>query len=132
MTTTADEKRPADAVLEAMRQVWWAGLGLVAVAGEQAGKIVDTLVEKGREVEPSVEEAFKKAGSQFEQAGTRVKDFVNQRTGAAEAKLDERVAAALNRMGFPTAEDLRDLSARMDALAARLEQMQARWKGQPE
>jgi poly(hydroxyalkanoate) granule-associated protein len=115
-----------------MRQVWWAGLGLVAVAGEQAGKIVDTLVEKGREVEPSVEEAFKKAGSQFEQAGTRVKDFVNQRTGAAEAKLDERVAAALNRMGFPTAEDLRDLSARMDALAARLEQMQARWKGQPE
>jgi hypothetical protein len=87
---------------------------------------VDTRFEKGKEVEPSVNDAFRRAGDRIEDAGSRVCEFVSHRAGAAESALDERVAAALRRMGFPSRDEIADLSARIDALAARLDQMASR------
>ena len=132
--TTADQPNDrnsadefADAVAGAARQAWWATLGLVAVAGEQAGKLINALVDKGKEVEPSVSDAFKKAGDQLSHAagkvGARVRSAMDRGAGAAESAVDERVAAALHRMGFPTKEDVQAIAERIDALAARLEEM---------
>jgi poly(hydroxyalkanoate) granule-associated protein len=128
----AGEQRPqAEPVIDALRHVWWAGLGLAAVAGEQTGRVLNALVEKGREVEPTVVEQGKKAGHEVSEAvgdaGERLKKLVEKlgrSAGAAEAAFDERAAAALDRMGFPKKEDLDALSAKIDALTARLEEMQ--------
>ncbi len=118
-------------VIDALRHVWWAGLGLAAVAGEQTGRVFDALVEKGRELEPTVVEQGKKAGHEVSEAvgdvGDKFKSFMDKlgrRAGAAEAAFDERAAAALDRMGFPKKGDLDALSAKIDALTARLEEMQ--------
>jgi Poly(hydroxyalcanoate) granule associated protein (phasin) len=55
-------------------------------------------------------------------ASQRVKDGVAESLQGGLRKLeqvfDERVAAALDRMGMPSAEKLRDLCAKVDALTA--------------
>ena len=141
-----DEPRPnaadqaADAAMNALRQVWWAGLGLVAVAGEEANRLAKTLVEKGREVEPGVFERSRKAADEMSHAasdvGSKIKDFAcrvgREAEGAAQSAqsaLDDRVKASLDRMGFPTRDELRDLAAKLDALAAKLDNLARRSAG---
>ncbi len=70
-TETPNEQKPGSCeppVLDALRHVWWAGLGLVAVAGEQSGQVLSALVEKGKQVEPTVLEHSKKAGQDVSEA----------------------------------------------------------------
>ena len=128
---TGERRSQAEPVIDALRHVWWAGLGLAAVAGEQTGRVFDALVEKGRELEPTVVEQGKKAGHEVSEAvgdvGDKFRSFMDKlgrSAGAAEAVFDERAAAALDRMGFPKKEDLDELTAKIDALTARLEEMQ--------
>ncbi|MGE5569714.1 MAG: phasin family protein [Rhodospirillales bacterium] len=120
-------------LVDVLRHVWWAGLGLAAVAGEQTGRVFDALVERGKQVEPTVVEQGKKAGQEVSEkvndVGEKLKAFldrVGRSAGAAEAAIDERAAAALERMGFPKKADLDALTAKIDALTARLEEMQRR------
>ncbi len=130
-TGTGERRSQAEPVIDALRHVWWAGLGLAAVAGEQTGRVLNALVEKGREVEPTVVEQSKRAGHEVSEAvddvGDRLRQFmdkIGRGAGAAEAAFDERAAAALDRMGFPKREDLDALSSKIDALTARLEELQ--------
>ena len=125
-----DGEQAAAAMTDALRHVWWAGLGLVAVAGEQSGQLLNALVEKGKQVEPTVVEHGKKAGKEVSEAvndaGEKLKEFaakIGRGAGAAEVALDDKVAAALVRIGFPTKAEIDSLSAKIDALSSRLEQM---------
>lgn len=117
-------------MLNALHNLWLVGLGAVAVAGDEAAKLVDTLVEKGKEVEPSVVDKGRKVseelGEAAEEVGARIRDVASRlgkRAEAAEAMMDERVRAALERMGYANKEDLDKLSAKLDALIARVEEL---------
>lgn len=114
----------SDKVADALRHVWWAGLGLVTVAGEQSGQLLNTLVEKGKEVEPTVIEHGRKAGQKVSETMEDLAAKIGRTAGQAEAAMDAKVAAALSRIGFPTKEEIDALAAKIDALTARLEQMQ--------
>jgi poly(hydroxyalkanoate) granule-associated protein len=123
-------------VLNLLHQVWLAGLGAVSLAGQEAAKLVDQLVEKGKEMEPAVIDRGKKVGEEIsdaaEEVGMRIRDVaarVSKRAEAAEAMMDERVRAALDRMGYATKEDFEGLSAKLDALMARLEELGTRRGG---
>ncbi len=135
----AEEEPVKNPVLDALHQVWLASLGVVAVAGEEAAKIADRLVEKGKEVEPQVVEAGKKAGAEVADAarevGSRIRtaaDKIGRRAEAAESMLDERVRATLERMGYATRNDVESLSAKLDALTAKLEEFASRRRGPTE
>lgn len=118
--------RVTESIADALHQAWLASLGLVAVAAEETGHLLGTLVAKGKEVEPGIIEQGKKLSQEVSQAvgdmGAKLKNFVGRMPGGAEAAIDERVASALDRMGFPRKEELEALSAKIDALTARLEQ----------
>lgn len=123
-------------VLSILHQVWLAGLGAATLAGKETARLVDTLVEKGKEVEPAVIERGKQVGADLSDAaqevGTRVKDMaakVGKRAEAAEAMLDERVRAGLERMGYATREDFQALNAKLDALTAKIEEIAAKRGG---
>lgn len=119
-----------------MRQVWWASLGLLAVAGEQTGRLVDTLVRKGKELEPSVKEGFKKASQEISEAtgtvGTQLKGLgqkVGKTTEKAESLMggiEGKVSAALERMGIPSKNEIQSLSRKVDELSARVEELLAK------
>ncbi|MGE5646851.1 MAG: hypothetical protein ACM336_13775 [Acidobacteriota bacterium] len=94
---------PRDTAANALRGVWYASLGLAAVIGEETGRIVGTLVKKGREIEPSVLETGRKAGQGVSDAGARLKGLADK-------------------VGFPTRQEIDELKAKIDALSAKLEE----------
>ncbi|HWR54778.1 MAG TPA: phasin family protein [Bryobacteraceae bacterium] len=123
----------ATPVLSILHQVWLAGLGAATLAGKETAKLVDTLVEKGKEVEPGVIDRGKQMGAELsgaaQEVGSRVKDVasrVGKRAEAAEAMLDERVRAGLERMGYATREDFQALSKKLDELTNKIEEMAAK------
>ncbi|MFN3324195.1 MAG: hypothetical protein ACK5AZ_11915 [Bryobacteraceae bacterium] len=51
----------ASPVLSLARGAWWFGLGTAVLATEQAGRLVNFVVSRGREAEPTVTEQLKRA-----------------------------------------------------------------------
>jgi poly(hydroxyalkanoate) granule-associated protein len=126
------QEKASEPVVDALRQVWLAGLGALAGVGQQGERLFQSLVEKGREFEPTVYEHSKKAAEEMKHAasgaGSWLKELaekIGQGAGKAEAALDEKVTASLRRMGFITKEEVAALSQKIEELTARLEQIQA-------
>ena len=121
-TQTGTEKNVQEEIKESVHRIWLAGLGALAAAEEEGGKIFTRLVERGRDVESKgkVEvdkmkvdaERFKaKAESTFEGWGD---------------KLDEKLTATLRRLGVPTREEIRNLTQKVEELNAKIEQLKPR------
>ncbi len=131
-TTTEAATEAASPVREVVSGIWYMGVGLVAVAGEQTGRMVKALVDKGREVQPMLREQGKKAAEEVSDAvggvGDKLKGLthrVAQAPEAAEAALDDKVVGALQRLGFPTRDEIAAMSAKLDSITERLESLQA-------
>jgi poly(hydroxyalkanoate) granule-associated protein len=121
-TQTGTEKNVQEEIKDSVHRIWLAGLGALAAAEEEGGKIFSRLVERGRDVESKgkVEvdkikvdaERFKaKAESTFETWGDR---------------FDEKLTATLRRLGVPTREEIRNLTHKVEELNAKIEQLKPR------
>lgn len=121
-TQTGTEKNVQEEIKESVHRIWLAGLGALAAAEEEGGKIFSRLVERGRDVESKgkVEvdkmkvdaERFKaKAESAFETWGDR---------------FDEKLTATLRRLGVPTREEIRNLTQKVEELNAKIELLKPR------
>jgi polyhydroxyalkanoate synthesis regulator phasin len=97
------------------RDIWLAGLGAVATMDEEGPEIFDRLVERGKHVE----------------AGQRNK-LSEQRDRIAHA-LEENVydplTNALKRVGVSTHEEIRDLTARVESLAHKVDRLVTKLTG---
>jgi polyhydroxyalkanoate synthesis regulator phasin len=89
------------------RDIWLAGLGALAVAGEETGELFDRLVESGEEFE------------------TRGRSELTARQKQVAEALDDRVYApvltGLRRLGVPTRGEMHDLAAKVDRLARKVD-----------
>jgi len=121
-TQTSAERNVQEEIKESVHRIWLAGLGALAAAEEEGGKIFSRLVDRGRDVEAKgkVEvdkmkvdaERFKaKAESTFETWGD---------------KFDEKLTATLRRLGVPTREEIRNLTQKVEELNAKIEQLKPR------
>lgn len=119
----------ADAVLGAARGVWLVGLGLVTVGVglvtvgvSQSGRLVGSLVSRGKDAEPAVFEQGRRAtagiGGMAGAIGDRLKGLVSRKS--QEPSADERTT------GAPTRQDIDTLSAKIDELSARVEQIRGK------
>ena len=125
METTTErgtEKNVQEELKESVHRIWLAGLGALATAEEEGGKIFSRLVDRGRDVESkgkvevdkmkSDAERFKaKAESAFETWGDR---------------FDEKLTATLRRLGVPTREEIRNLTQKVEELNAKIETLKPR------
>jgi poly(hydroxyalkanoate) granule-associated protein len=118
-------------VIESARDIWLAGLGAFAVAQEEGGKIIeqgnrmfDKLVDEGAKLE-------KKTRKVAEDTVDDIRGGVDSRLGSVrqqavdnwdklEKVFEERVARALGRLGVPTADEVRELSLRVQELTAKV------------
>jgi polyhydroxyalkanoate synthesis regulator phasin len=102
---------------ESAHKVWLAGLGALAMAQEGAGKLFDTLVSRGKDVEARGSGMLKDARGRAEGVFSKVGKGV-----------DEQVVGALHRMGVPTREDIATLNRRVESLTASVEKLRAKPK----
>jgi poly(hydroxyalkanoate) granule-associated protein len=112
MSTTEEGKKLQDEIKDSAHRVWLAGLGALAAASEEGGKIFQQLVERGKELESRGKEEVDKAKA-------KASDAVSE----AGTKFDEVLTAALHRLGVPTRDEIHKLVERVEELTAKVEQL---------
>ncbi len=108
-------------VTESANKIWLAGLGALAVAQEEGGKLFATLVKRGRQYESKV-------GMPAMNLGV-IHDTRDKATAAFEKLgkgMDAQVTAALHRLGVPTRDEISMLSKRVEMLTASVEKLKTR------
>jgi poly(hydroxyalkanoate) granule-associated protein len=100
------------------RNLWLAGLGAAAAVTEQGKKLFDGLVERGRPVAKRQIEVVDKVGD-------RTAAVVQDAVKLVRDTIEHEAKAVVKRLDLMTHSDVKILSARLEALSARLDEMAA-------
>lgn len=119
-----------DEVRESAQKIWLAGLGAFAAAEEEGGKLFRRLVEKGESFEARGREQVERATGRVRDAAGKVKGAPRDASARATSSLerlseevDERVGAALHRLGVPSRAEIRELNQRIAELSEKVERL---------
>jgi len=116
------DKKLQDELKDSVHRIWLAGLGALAAAEEEGGKIFTRLVERGRDVESRGKVEVDKVKSEVDRMKTKAENTFE----SWGDKLDEKLTAALHRLGVPTRDEIRNLTQRVEELNAKIEQLKPR------
>ena len=108
---------------EFANKIWLAGLGAFASVGEEGGKLFESLVDKGSGVESRGKKEFAKARVRIEEVADKAKSEAQNAWSRLETVLDDKVTASLHRVGVPSRDEIKNLSARVSELTRKVEQM---------
>ena len=115
----------AQKVKESAQQIWLAGLGAFAKAQQEGGKVFESLVEDGLNLQKKTQAAAQAQMNEATQKFSAVAGGLSSRAGQSwdrlEGIFEERVAKALQRLDVASQSDLAALIARVDALEAQLQ-----------
>jgi poly(hydroxyalkanoate) granule-associated protein len=121
----------AGTIKDSAQQIWLAGLGAFSKAQEEGGRVFDALVQEGVTLQRRTQSAAEeKLGAVSAQVSARMAE-VGQKVEAVSAKatgqwdrletiFEDRVAKALAQLGVPRANDLRELTAKVEELSAQV------------
>ena len=114
------------ALTEPAQQIWLAGLGAFALAGDEGAKLFTALVKKGR----AVEKANLARLDDLMGAMTDKVEEIKAIPGATVEKLsdgfDSGVATVLHKLGVPTKREIGTLTRRVEELARTLDRKPVR------
>lgn len=118
-------------MLELVHQVYLAGLGAVATAQKQGPKVLDELVREGArlhaDTKGSAEKALRSALGDVQSTLTARMAQVRGQASDAFENLEKifqtRVHRALTQLGVPSAEEVKALSRRVEALNGSIEKL---------
>ena len=99
-------------ILESLRRVLLASIGVVALTFEEMGELVDKLVERGE----IAEQEGKKLVSEIKEK--RIK-----KTGEAEDVASTRMREMMDKMDIPTKSDIDALSAKIATLSKKVDEL---------
>ena len=132
---TATGAQLVSSVKDSAQQIWLAGLGAFSKAQAEGGKVFETLVKDGmdlqRKTQAAAEEKISEATSKMTNMANGISakatgvatDITAKATGQwdkLENIFEERVAKALSKMGMPTAKEVQALAKRVDELSAQM------------
>lgn len=118
MSKTATSNLQQD-LRESARKIWLAGLGALATAEDQGTKVFQNLVEKGEEFEARSEKQFSKVKSRVKS----VTEKAEAQWDKIESAIDEKVTAAVQRLGIPSRDEVRTLTRRVEQLTKKVEEL---------
>jgi poly(hydroxyalkanoate) granule-associated protein len=126
-------------LLDAMHQIWLAGLGAVSRAQHGAPKLLDELVKEGARVHAKGRRATEGAVRGALEAvqgkiGERIGNVREQATDAyedLEKMFQTRVHRAMHHLGVPSAEEVSALSKRVEKLSANVAKLARTGTGAP-
>jgi poly(hydroxyalkanoate) granule-associated protein len=127
MTAKKKAKQFQNEVADNAHQIWLAGLGAVATAQEEGGKLFKNLVEKGQSFEKAGKDQVEKAKG----AVTGVKVVAESYWETFERTLDEKVTSVIHRIGVPTKDEIDTLTAKVENLTAAIDKLRAKEAPKP-
>ncbi len=113
------QKKVYDDMRDSAHKIWLAGLGALAKAEEEGTKVFNTLVEAGEEVEARGKKGFKLVKGKVTEAREAAGDQIDKLGGT----FDNSVAAALQRLGVPSRDEIQRLTKRVEELTAKVDKI---------
>src|ERR1700709_1999581 len=120
--TGTTEKNVQEEIKDSVHRVWLAGLGALAAAEEEGGKIFSRLVERGRDVEVRGKVEVDKVKVEVDKMKTKAESAFE----TWGDKFDEKLTSTLNRLGVPTRDEIRNLTQKVEDLNHKIEQLKPR------
>ena len=130
MTMSSEHKRnkkPTTSLLpEPASRIWLAGLGALARARQEGGKLIETLIEEEEEVETLTRKTVNDMLVQMKSKVEAVRGKATDKIDRLEQAFQDRVARALGRLGVPTNDDFQEIARRIEALSDSLRQLSSK------
>lgn len=127
--TTPPAPDPAalkDHIRDSAHHIWLAGLGAFAKAQQEGGKVFESLIKDGLHMQQQTQQvAEEKIAQATHTMSTLASQFTERASGSwdrLETLFEQRVAKAMQRLGWPSADDVAALHARIAALEQALAQ----------
>ena len=121
----SSNKQPpvSDPLRESAHQIWLAGLGAFNKAQEEGSKMFDALVQEGvamqRKAQATAEQKLGEAGQKMNAMAEEISQRASGQWNRFESLFEERVARALERLGIPSAREVKALRERLAELEKR-------------
>lgn len=115
--------KKTSAVKQSARAVWLAGLGVLATAGDEGGRLFQELVRRGEQANRGNRARVRKLTAG---AGEIVQDAEATIGRKVFKPVDRGIALALHRLGVPTRTEILHLTRRVEALTRTVEKKQRR------
>jgi poly(hydroxyalkanoate) granule-associated protein len=113
----------SQSVRESAHVIWLAGLGAFAKVSSEGGKLFETLVKEGAKVEERTREVAEGALEAAREQTGETRGRMIETWDKLEQIFEDRLNRVLGRLGVPSSDDLRELTQRIDALQARLDEL---------
>ncbi len=107
------------------RDVWLAGLGAVATVEEEGTTLFSTLVKRGEQMEGA-------GRKRLVAARTGLADRQKSLTQTVEETVYEPLLKAMSRFGVPTRGEIKDLTAKVDALTHQVDLLVTKMAQRPD
>jgi len=109
-------------VRDSAQQIWAAGLAAFSKAQGEGGKVFETLVKEGmnlqKKTQSVAEQKLGAVATKMSGMANEVGSKAGQQWDKLESIFEERVARALKSLGVPSGKDIGSLISRIDALSA--------------
>lgn len=109
-------------IMDSAHKIWLAGLGALALAEEEGGKVFKTLVRRGEDFEAKGKEHVEKARG----AVTGVRTVAESYWETFERTVDEKITSVIHRIGVPTKDEIETLTRKVEDLTKAIEKMRAK------
>jgi len=103
-------------ILDNAQQIWLAGLGAFAMAGEEGKDLFEHLVKRGADVQKSGKARVETMVKTAEKRATDLRGDAEAALGRVRLPLDKGMAKAMHRLGIPTRTEILELTKRVEAL----------------
>ena len=108
-------------VKESAQRIWLAGLGALATAEEEGGKLFKNLVKKGEAYESKAKGKLEGLKDQVEDVAGKARKTATGAWDRVEEAWDDKVAGTLRRIGVPSKDEISHLTRRVEELTAMVE-----------
>lgn len=118
--STPDSAALKDHIRDSANHIWLAGLGAFAKAQQEGGKVFESLIKDGLHMQQQTQQVAEEKIAQATHTMSTLASQFTERAGGSwdrlETLFEQRVAKAMHRLGWPSADDVAALHARIAAL----------------
>jgi poly(hydroxyalkanoate) granule-associated protein len=124
MTAKKKAKEIQNDLMDSAHKIWLAGLGAVAMAEQEGGKLFKSLIEKGQALESRGKEHVEKAKG----AMSGVKTVAESYWETLERTIDDKMTGVIHRLGVPTKEEIEALTKKVQDLSTSIDKLRSEEK----
>jgi poly(hydroxyalkanoate) granule-associated protein len=114
-------------IMDSAHKVWLAGLGAVAMAEEEGGKFLSSLMDKGQKLEGKSRDQVEKAKGTV--AG--MKTVAESYWETFGRTVDDQMTAVIHRIGVPTKDEIETLTKKVEDLTVAVDNLRTKSAAKP-